>query len=230
MDKKCSKCGKIKPIDHFYNKRTTKDGKHGQCIPCHKAGQKSKTKEQANRDARNYALRNPEKIKIRFKKWYEANKEEYLSRRSILEQRPERKTKVRAFNQRYKPIANAKRRERRKNMPPKEKMEKTMRDRFHKVIIRMKSGIKYTSWRNLIGCNIDELKQHIENQFIDGMCWANHGNGHGKWNIDHIKPLVKFDLFKIEDQQQAFHFTNLRPLWFEENMARNRKNWENLPQ
>ncbi len=55
------------------------------------------------------------------------------------------------------------------------------------------------------------------------MEWGNHGNGDGKWNIDHIVPLVKFDLFNLQEQKKAFHYTNMRPLWFLENMRRPRK-------
>lgn len=65
----------------------------------------------------------------------------------------------------------------------------------------------------------------MQSQFKDGMSWNNHGNGYNKWNIDHIKPLVTFDLNIFDEQLLAFHYTNLRPLWFDENMKRSRKNW-----
>ena len=224
--KECTKCKAVKKLTEFYNNKGRSDGKHSQCIICHKSTQKPKTKEQANRDAKKYAEAHPELIKERWDTYYAANKIKLAKKRQISEQRPARKENVRQYNIKNRDRINENRRERRKNMPPKEKLEKSMRDRFQKVIIRMKSGKKYTSWRSLIGCSIEDLKKHIESQFIEGMEWSNHGNGTGKWNIDHIKPLVKFDLFQLSEQQIAFHYSNLRPLWFEDNMARNRKNWD----
>ena len=45
----------------------------------------------------------------------------------------------------------------------------------------------------------------------------------GKIHIDHIIPISYFDLEKIEEQQKCFHYTNLQPLWAEENIRKNRK-------
>lgn len=45
----------------------------------------------------------------------------------------------------------------------------------------------------------------------------NYGNGPDKWNIDHIKPLWKFDLTKESQRRKAFHYTNTRPMWQTEN-------------
>ena len=67
---------------------------------------------------------------------------------------------------------------------------------------------------------IDALKEYIAGMFQPGMSWNNWGNGIGKWNIDHRKPLVSFDLSDPIQQKQAFHYTNLQPLWWEDNMTK----------
>jgi len=51
------------------------------------------------------------------------------------------------------------------------------------------------------------------------MNWQNHG----KWHIDHIKPLAKFNPNDYEDVKKANHYTNLQPLWAEENLKKSDK-------
>ena len=73
----------------------------------------------------------------------------------------------------------------------------------------------------LLGCSVEELKKHLENQFIKGMTWNNYGL-HG-WHIDHIKPCASFDLTKEEEQRKCFHYTNLQPLWAKDNLSKSNK-------
>lgn len=70
----------------------------------------------------------------------------------------------------------------------------------------------------LIGCEIDYLMYHIQKQFKSGMNWDNYGF-YG-WHVDHIKPCAKFDLSKPEEQRKCFHYSNLQPLWAEENLSK----------
>ena len=81
---------------------------------------------------------------------------------------------------------------------------------------RAKGGDLY----ELVGCTMDEYRANLERQFVEGMSWANWGNGVGKWNIDHIKPCASFDLSDVAQQKAAFHYTNTRPLWFIDNCSK----------
>jgi len=67
-----------------------------------------------------------------------------------------------------------------------------------------------------LGCPIDEFKEHIEKQFIDGMTWDNHGS---VWHIDHIIPL-KYENPTIEEVYERLHYTNTQPLLASENMSK----------
>jgi hypothetical protein len=49
------------------------------------------------------------------------------------------------------------------------------------------------------------------------MTWQNYGSA---WHIDHILPLSSYDLADPNQQREAFHYTNLQPLWAHDNMAK----------
>jgi len=68
-----------------------------------------------------------------------------------------------------------------------------------------------------LGCSVEFLKQHLERQFVEGMTWANRGK---VWHIDHIEPLCSFDLEDREQLLIACHYTNLRPLFKEDNLKK----------
>jgi hypothetical protein len=53
------------------------------------------------------------------------------------------------------------------------------------------------------------------------MNWQNHKRF--GWHIDHIKPCSSFDLSKEEEQLACFHYTNLQPLWWHENLKKSNK-------
>ncbi len=91
----------------------------------------------------------------------------------------------------------------------------SLRDRIRKAV---KHGYKSDTTQNLLGCSIDEFKAHIQKQFKPGMAWNNHGlKG---WHIDHIRPCSSFNLLDPEQQKQCFHYTNMQPLWWNENLAK----------
>jgi hypothetical protein len=73
---------------------------------------------------------------------------------------------------------------------------------------------------SLLGCSFKELKEHLENQFLTGMTWENHGYGKNKWVIDHIIPICSFDLSNLDRCHKAFNYKNVRPLWWIDNQKK----------
>ena len=67
-----------------------------------------------------------------------------------------------------------------------------------------------------LGCTIEEFKQWIYSQFEGGMGWDNHG----EWHLDHVRPLVSFDLTDREQFLEACNWVNYQPLWAEENLTK----------
>ena len=85
----------------------------------------------------------------------------------------------------------------------------------------LRGELKADNTMNLVGCSGEFLKQYLENQFKPGMTWQYHTvTG---WHIDHIMPCSNFDLSKPEQQKECFHYTNLQPLWYDENIRKSNK-------
>lgn len=85
------------------------------------------------------------------------------------------------------------------------------REAFRYKSMRKDSGI-----RELLGADLDAVKKHIEDQFVDGMSWENWSlDG---WHIDHIIPLGSA---KDEKELRVLcHYTNLQPLWAFDNLSK----------
>jgi len=109
----------------------------------------------------------------------------------------------------------------RKKNDPLYKLRITVSERIRQALKYHLAGTykKKDSTIELLGCSIDELKTHLQNQFKEGMTWQNHG----EWHIDHIIPCAAFDLSKKEDCLKCFNYKNLQPLWAHENLSKSDK-------
>ena len=77
---------------------------------------------------------------------------------------------------------------------------------------------KNADTQRILGCTFEEFKQHLERQFTDGMRWEKMGVA---IHMDHIIPLATA---KTEQDVIALnHFSNIRPLWAEENIKKGAK-------
>ena len=100
------------------------------------------------------------------------------------------------------------------------RLKKTIRARLSNAI---KNNQKSGSAIRDLGCSVEELKQHIELQFKNGMTWDNWGSGPNKWQIDHIKPLFKFDLTDELQLKEACNYTNLQPIWHHDHLMKTKQ-------
>lgn len=86
--------------------------------------------------------------------------------------------------------------------------------------VRMKAALdgalKADTTIALLGCDVDQFREHLESQFTEGMGWGQKG----LWHIDHRIPLAAFDLTIDHHQRYAFHWSNCQPLWAEDNRAK----------
>ena len=72
---------------------------------------------------------------------------------------------------------------------------------------------------DILGIDKEGLMSHIESKFVDGMNWGNHG--HKGWHIDHIIPVSSAN--SLDEMIKSNHYTNLQPLWAEDNWKKGDK-------
>jgi len=174
--------------------------------------QSDKIKRKRAKYQREYQLKNSEKIKEHKKKWalknssayYSINKEKIKKNEKIYALKNKEKTRIR--------IAK-----RMKN-DPVFKLTSNMRKRLGHFLKRARMR-KNNKTFNYVGCTPSELRTYLENKFKPGMTWAN--NSPKGWHVDHIIPLSRLNKNSSEeDIKKITHYTNLQPLWAEENMRK----------
>lgn len=219
----CKICQINKEESEYHKKAMGKGGLDNSCKACRKMlaigrYQKSryailkKTKEykDANKKIireknRKYDIEHAKNISERKRKYRQENRQILSKRRREYTQRPEIKLR---------------------NLKYQTNKMKTDSQFYLKNILRKRIN-NYLNRKNLkkigsavldLGCSIDELRNYLQFKFTEGMTWENRG----KWHIDHIIPLCKFNLSDREQFLKACHYTNLQPLWAEENLRKNR--------
>jgi hypothetical protein len=229
----CSKCGIKKLLSDFRNKKVTKDGKRSECKDCQNIYQKkytNKNKKYIAYQQKIYREKNQLIIKAKQKEYYKNNIKKYKNYKEQRKQEFYEYMKI--YRQKNKHKIRKKEREwKTKN---KEKLKLIHQEKYknnieYKLTIILRSRIRHAlngklkenTTKDLLGCTIEELKIHLEKKFLEGMNWNNYGR-YG-WHIDHIIPCASFDLTDLEQQKKCFHYTNLQPLWAEDNLKKHSK-------
>ena len=190
-----------------------------------------KNKERIHAQTKEYREANHEEILAKKKEYYENNRAEVLVK--LKEYRESHKEEIAAYKKAWKVRNRARLKARHE--------ERYANDISYKLAILLRTRL-YCAYKNNqktgsavrdLGCTISELRKYLESKFYrhlktrEPMTWKNHGSGPGNWNIDHIIPLASLDLNVEEQRLKACHYTNLQPLWFEENMSKSNKlDWE----
>jgi hypothetical protein len=96
------------------------------------------------------------------------------------------------------------------------RLARAVRARVHGVL-KKRGAAKSQRTYEYVGCSPQQLADSLESRFEPGMTWDNYGTA---WHVDHIIPVSVYDLTDATQQRQAFHYTNLQPLWAHANMAK----------
>jgi len=218
--KLCNKCNIEKTLDNFTFRRDTE--RH-----------ESKCKECIKKYLKEYYIRNKKLMLDRANLYYEENHDRKLNysknyRDSNVEKIKERK-KIYHINNSEKikeKVKNWKKNNRQKINDQEKNRRRT--DVIYKMIHNLRCRTNsYFNKKNInkknksfeiIGCSPKFLKEFLEKKFTDGMSWDDMGR---KIHIDHIIPLSSA---KTEEEiYKLCHYTNLQPLWAEENLKKSNK-------
>jgi hypothetical protein len=167
-----------------------------------------------------WRISNSDKVKKDHSRWFQENKETIYEKRKTCAWTQERQA---AYFAEYK-IRN------------KDRIRETLRKYLdgnnhhrikHKLLGRVGGILKRAKGKakdrhiDFLGCTRSFFVAHIESLFKEGMMWENYGKG--GWEIDHIKPCISFDMTIEEEMLKCFHYTNLQPLWWRENISKGKK-------
>lgn len=208
----CIKCGetKTKRLEVWYKGPT--------CRSCYRKARSALGLDTRKEYLKRYYEKNKENIKNRVKKYSIENSEKVnlKKREYYYKNQKSMKEKFNEYRKNHKEQKNEYERNKMRT-DINYKLRNSLRNRIKDIVLRK---TKCGSFVKDLGCSVEFLKQHLESQFKKGMTWENWTiNG---WHIDHIIPLKEVDLTNREQFLKVCHYTNLRPLWWNENIGRNR--------
>jgi len=188
--KTCNTCNIEKELSEFFNEKKYKDGLSRKCKYCRKQYLKQynlKNKDAIAEKQRQYQLKNRDRININRRIYKLKNREQ------INKQQTERKKTNPLF-----------------------KLSCNIRNLIYQSI-KNQGCKKNTKTANILGCDFETFKAHLEKQFTKGMSWDNQG----EWHLDHIYPvsLARDEAHLIE----LNHYTNFQPLWAFDNISKGNK-------
>lgn len=219
--KVCTKCYVEQDISNFNKDKKQKSGRISQCKNCKKLYDIQYYQINKNDKLEHqkiYASNNKEKISIYINEYQSRNKEELSAKNKI-----RRETNIEKYRLRDKLY-----------------LQKYYKDPIFRIKLALRRAakrllfgkIKHVSTIKSLGCTIEHFIKQFETMFYnhpltnEKMTWNNYGKGVDKWHIDHIIPLVSFNLADKEQYLKACHYTNLQPLWEIDNLKKGTKlNW-----
>jgi hypothetical protein len=237
--KVCSKCKEEKKICEFRKRKDSKDGLRTECKECSylvwKKYRDINFEKISNRKKNDY-IQNREKRLDKVKKYREENidiirekdrvrsKEKYKNNPEIIQEYYNKnkelilKYKKTWAKQNHEKIKEQKREyiKKRNSNDFIFNLKNRMRNRLRNYLTTLNITKKNKTFE-IVGCTPQFLKEHLEKQFVDGMTWENRS----EWHIDHKIPLSSA---KTEEElYKLCHYTNLQPLWVEENLKKGNK-------
>jgi len=216
----CTKCKIAKEVSEFHKQKDKLDGYRSHCKSCRIQTFKDNEKQLVKR-RKKLRKQNKDKINKRVREHYAKNID--LMRQKNKEFYRRNREKLLIKDRLYKKQTHVKKRtcERLKERKQQDPAYKILCNLKRRIVYVIKRNTKADTSKNLLGCTKEEFMKYIESKFTDGMNWDNYG--YYGWHIDHIRPCSSFDMSDPEQQKQCFHYTNLQPLWMQDNLLKGDK-------
>jgi len=208
----CPECGIKKPIHEFKNDEKRKDGLDYWCRQC---ASKYSLRRFHSEKGKEYRLKNSDKIKQ-----HQYNYGIKYRERNAKKIREKKKQYYESYYKEASRERNARYERERRRAGLICKINKNMSLAIWRSLQGNKNG---NCWEDLVGYTLNDLKQHLESQFKDGMTWGNYGkNG---WEIDHKIPISIFNIKGIKSRgfKNCWSLENLQPMWQEKNASKRNK-------
>ena len=210
----CSKCKEEKNINMFYTGRP-------ECKSCKLLRDKSYydlNKEMILNKNKLYWENNKEIITNRHKEYWENNKEKCkdLQKTYRLNNVEKESNRRKLWLKSNKNKINDYRKKQRLEHPTY-RLSENIRRRLN-TFLKSNNITKKNKTFDVVGCSPEFLKEHLEKQFTEGMSWELMGQ---HIHIDHIIPLSSANT--EEEVYKLCHYTNLQPLWAEDNLKKGSK-------
>jgi len=188
-----------------------------------------KNKEKVIEYMKIYRLNNKEHIKENNKEYYQNNAEKLSKKQKEYNQKNKQQLneKAKEYYQNNKEKLSKKQKEynqknkieRNKNLTNRRetdslfKLRTNIRNLIY-ISIKKQGYLKQSRTFEILGCEYEDFKLHLERQFTKGMTWENQG----EWHLDHIYPV---SLAKDEEELiKLNHYTNFQPMWAAENISK----------
>lgn len=173
-----------------------------------------------------YQAKNREKLKLYLASYFQDNKEKMMAASTEwIKANPDSKRKAwKKWKENNREALNKNRARRaveRRKTDPVHAMREVARTRVRHAL-NNKGFKRQAKTAAMIGCSWEHLKYHIESKFLPGMSWDNRK----LWEVDHIIPISSANT--EEDIIKLSHFSNLQPLWKEDNRSKSDKMPDNL--
>jgi hypothetical protein len=241
--KVCAICQEVKPSSEFSKSKTNRSGLSSYCKECNKEkGKQRKESKKASPSAVFEIIRRLALYRGLYacvKCWQTKETQEFNNskhhvyglyptckecRKPYLKERAsdnaaDLRKKTRAYYKKNKAKVNKKNSERARQRRKGDIEYRILCNLRRRVHAALKGNTKLKRTKELLGCSVSFARNHIESQFIKGMSWDNYG----EWHIDHKIPCKAFDLKDPIQQRQCFHYSNLQPLWAEDNLKKSAK-------
>jgi hypothetical protein len=204
---KCNTCHTHKPVSEFYPNKQRPLGVQCCCKKC------------TCKRRRDAYKKNPQKYKDDNRKNYLKHRERRLKSRQQYYQNNKEKVKqcVKRYYQNNKDKCNQKKNEYRRKKHHNDPLYRMKRNISRQFSLFMKGTKEQSTWK-YVDYTLQELKEHLEAQFTEGMTWDNYGRS--GWHIDHIKPKCLFDHTDPVQVKECWSLNNLQPLWATNNLRK----------